>query len=191
MDLLHSIAQFAGRLLKPVRSGDGKLAAHQLHVDGWHQIVVSSPAFADGGRIPEAHAGADGRSPPLRFSSLPADTREVAVLCEDPDAPMPRPFVHWVVFGIPPDAGELDEGLPPSAAPLASGLQQGRNTMRKDGWIGPTPPPGHGVHHYHFQVFALDARTFMRAPVDRGRLVDAMKGHIIGFGELVGIYEAT
>ena len=191
MDLLHAIAQLAGRLMKPLRAGERNLAAHRLFVAGWHNVVVSSPAFADGARIPAAHAGADGRSPPLRFSSLPSGTREVAVLVEDPDAPMPRPFVHWVVFGIPPEAGELDEGLPPSAAPLASGVQQGCNSMRKDGWIGPTPPPGHGVHRYHFEVFALDRRLDVRAPVDRARLVEAMKSHIIGFGELVGTYEAA
>ena len=191
MDVLHSIAQLAGRVMRPLRSGDDKLAAHELHVAGWHNVIVSSPAFADGARIPEIYAGADGRSPPLRLSSLPSGTREVALVCEDPDAPMPRPFVHWVVFGIPPEAGELDEGLPPSGAPLTSGVQQGRNTMRKDGWIGPTPPPGHGVHRYHFQLFALDRRLDVSAPVDRARLVEAMKGHIIGFGELVGTYEAT
>ncbi len=191
MDLWHSIAHLAGRLIKPLRSGDSSLASHQLYVAGWHNVVVSSPAFADGARIPEPHAGADGRSPPLQLSSLPPGTREVAVLCEDPDAPMPRPFVHWVVLGIAPELGELEEGLPPSSAPLASGVQQGRNTMRRYGWFGPTPPPGHGVHHYHFQVFALDRRLDVRAPVDRARLVEAMRGHVIGFGELVGTYEVS
>ncbi len=61
--------------------------------------------------------------------------------------------------------------------------------MGKDGYLGPLPPPGHGPHHYHFQLFALDSRLDVRAPVDRARLLEAMKGHIIGFGELVGVYE--
>jgi len=190
MDLLHSIAHAAGRLIKPLRAGERRLAAHRLFVDGWHNVVVGSSAFADGARIPAVYAGADGRSPPLHFSSLPEGTRELVVLCEDPDAPLPKPFVHWIVVGIAPDLGELPEGLPPAAVPLISGVQQGRNTMRKDGYIGPTPPPGHGVHRYHFQLFALDRRLELRAPIDRERLITAMKGHIIGFGELVGTYEA-
>ena len=191
MDLLHSLAGLAGRLMKPLRSGERHLAHHRLGLDGLDRIDVTSPAFADGARIPAAYAGSDGRSPPLRFAALPESARELVVMCEDPDAPLPRPFVHWIVLGLPPSLDELPEGLPPSPAPLASGAQQGRNTLRKDGWIGPTPPPGHGVHHYHFEVFALDRRIDVRAPIDRGRLVEAMKGHVIGFGELVGTYEAT
>jgi Raf kinase inhibitor-like YbhB/YbcL family protein len=190
MDLLQSLAELAGRLMKPLRSGERHLAAQHLRLVGVERIDVTSAAFRDGARIPGAYAGSDGRSPPLRFEPLPDGTREVVVLCEDPDAPLPRPFVHWIVFGLPATARELPEGLPPSDAPLGTGAQQGRNTLRKDGYVGPTPPPGHGVHHYHFQVFALDMRLDVRAPVDRGRLVDAMKGHVIGFGELIGTYEA-
>jgi Raf kinase inhibitor-like YbhB/YbcL family protein len=191
MDLTHSLARLAGRLMKPLRAGDDRLASHRLFVAGRHNLDVSSPAFADGERIRDEYAGADGRSPPLRWSSCPPTARELVLLCEDPDAPLPRPFVHWIVFGIAPDLEELPEGLPPVAVPLSHGVQQGRNTMRKDGWIGPTPPPGHGVHHYHFQLFALDRRLDVRAPVDRARVVAAMKGHIIGFGEVIGTYEKT
>jgi Raf kinase inhibitor-like YbhB/YbcL family protein len=190
MDVLHSLAQFAGRLFKPLRSGERYLAALRLGVTGRPRIVVSSPAFGDGEPIPDEYAGSDGRSPPLAFGALPTNTRELAVLCEDPDAPLPRPFVHWIVFGLPPTVQSLPEGLPPVAVPLTSSAHQGRNTMRKDGWVGPMPPPGHGVHHYYFEVFALDARIDVHAPVDRGRLVEAMKDHIIGYGELVGTYEA-
>jgi Raf kinase inhibitor-like YbhB/YbcL family protein len=191
MDLLHSIAHFAGRLLRPLRSGEPKLAAQRLQVTAMSRIYVSSRAFTDGTTIPEAYVGDDGRSPPLQFSAPPAGTRELVLLCEDPDAPLPRPFVHWIAFGIAPDLGELPEGLPPSPVPLASGVHQGRNTLRKDGYAGPAPPPGHGPHRYHFQLFALDSRLDATAPVDRARLLDAMKGHVIGFGELVGIYEIT
>ncbi len=183
------MAHFAGRLLRPLRAGDAKLAAHRLHVEGLTRVYVSSSAFADGGAIPDKYAGEQGRSPPLQLAAPPPETQELVLLCEDPDAPLPRPFVHWIVVGIPPDLEELAEGLPPSPAPLVSGAQQGRNTMGKDGYLGPTPPPGHGPHHYHFQLFALDSRLDVRAPVDRARLLEAMKGHIIGFGELVGIYE--
>lgn len=189
MDLLHSIAHFAGRLMRPLRSGEHALAWHRLDVAALAHVDISSPAFAHNGNIPDAYAGDSGRSPPLHFGTPPRNTKELVLLCEDPDAPLPRPFVHWIAFGITPDVGELPEGLPPSAAPLVSGVHQGRNTMRKDGYVGPAPPPGHGPHHYHFQVFALDSRLDATAPVTRARLVDAMRGHIIGFGELIGIYE--
>jgi Raf kinase inhibitor-like YbhB/YbcL family protein len=189
MDLLHSMAHFAGRLLRPLRAGESKLAAHRLHVESLARIYVSSPAFTDGGAIPDKYAGDQGRSPPLQFAAPPAETQELVLLCEDPDAPLPRPFVHWIVVGIAPDLEELSEGLPPLQAPLVSGVSQGRNTMGKDGYLGPMPPPGHGPHHYHFQLFALDSRLNVRAPIDRARLLEAMKGHIIGFGELVGVYE--
>jgi Raf kinase inhibitor-like YbhB/YbcL family protein len=191
MEITHTVARLAGRLLRPLRAGVDHLASRQLGVDRLRNITIASPAFADGARIPDEHAGSDGRSPPIRFGAPPAGTRELVLLCEDADIPMPRAFVHWIVFGITPDAAELPEGLPPVAAPLSSGAQQGRNTMRKDGWIGPTPPPGHGAHHYHFQLFALDRRLDVRAPVDRARLLRAMKDHIIGFGEVVGTYEKT
>ena len=191
MDLTQSLARFAGRLLRPVRAGERRLASRQLGVVDWHHIAVKSRAFANGDRIPDAHAGSDGRSPPIRFGMLPESTRELVLLCEDADIPMPRAFVHWIVIGIPPDLDELREGLPPVATPLTNGVQQGRNTMGKDGWIGPMPPPGHGAHHYHFQLFALDRRIDVQAPVDRARVVRAMRGHIIGFGEVVGTYENT
>ena len=179
--------------MRPLRAGEQRLASRQLgvDVDRWRNVRLASPAFADGARIPDEHAGSDGRSPPLVFAAPPEGTCELVLLCEDPDIPLPRPFVHWIVFGIGPDLDELPDGLPPVGAPLSFGVQQGRNSMRKDGWIGPTPPPGHGAHRYHFQLFALDRRLDVRAPVDRARLLRTMRGHIIGFGEVVGTYEKT
>ncbi|HWE27014.1 MAG TPA: YbhB/YbcL family Raf kinase inhibitor-like protein, partial [Polyangia bacterium] len=115
--------------------------------------------------------------------------QELVVLCEDPDAPKPQPFVHWIVTGVPPDTTELLEGLPPSPTPLSSGAAQGRNDMGKHGYYGPEPPPGHGVHHYHFQVFAVDRALDVRTPADRDALVQALRGHVVGWGELVGTYE--
>ena len=190
MDILHSLAGFAGRLMKPLRSGERHLASRHLNATAARALEITSPAFADGAPMPDAYAGSDGRSPPLRFGAVPPETRELVLLVEDSDAPLPRPFVHWILFGLPRDAGELPEGLPPSAVPLASGAQQGRNTLRRDGYLGPTPIPGHGVHRYHFQLFALDGRIDVRVPVDRWRLIEAMRGRIIAFGELVGTYEA-
>ncbi len=187
MDIKGSVAHLAGRLLKPLRSGADKLAQHRLPAEE-RTLVVESDAFAEGAPIPDAYAGAHGRSPSVRWSNVPPDTRELVLLCEDPDAPMPKPFVHWIVYGLGPEARSLPEGLPPTGAPLEGGVQQGRNSMRSDGYLGPMPPPGHGVHHYHFQLFALNARLDLEAPVDRDQLVAEMRDHVLAIGELVGTY---
>jgi len=188
VDVTHNLAALAGRILRPLRAGDEKLAANK---EGRleHAIRLESPAFADGARIPDPFAGKDGRSPPLRWSGVPAKARELVLICEDPDAPLPKPFVHWTVYDVAPSVTELPEGLPPTGQPLANGAIQGRNSMGRDGWIGPTPPPGHGVHHYHFQLFALDGRLDLEAPVDRDKLVEAMRGRVLATGEIVGTYE--
>lgn len=187
MDVKGTLAHLAGRIIKPIRSGEDELAGKK--VETGPIITVESSSFPRDGRIPDGYAGDDGRSPELRWSNVPDGTAELVVLCEDPDAPMPRPFVHWIVYGIPPDTTELSEGLPPTGAPLGNGIQQGRNSMKKEGYFGPAPPPGHGVHHYHFQVFAVDEPLDLSAPVDRDQLVDAMRDHVLAIGEVVGTYE--
>src|SRR5687768_3372233 len=114
---------------------------------------IESPAFALGQRIPVLHTG-DGQdvSPALTWAGLPAGTRELALVVDDPDAPTPEPWVHWVVYQIPADAAGLPEGVPPGDAGIAApaGAAQGRNTFGRIGYGGPAPPRGHGTHHYHF-----------------------------------------
>jgi hypothetical protein len=164
------------------------VAARRLGL-GAPTLTVESPAFQPGRPIPAAHAGAHGRSPALRIGRLPANARELVLLCEDPDAPKEKPFVHWIVTGLPAGSTELPEGLPPSGAPLGSGAVQGKNDMGKPGYYGPEPPIGHGVHHYHFQVFAVDEGFEAPAPLDRDRLVEALDDHVIAWGELIGTFE--
>ena len=188
MELKETLSRVAGRLIKPLRSGEEKLAWHRLGLEV-ASLYVESSAFADGTAIPDVYAGEHGRSPAVRWSAVPPETREIVLLVEDPDAPFPRPFVHWIVYGIGPTETMLPEGLPPTGLPLASGAIQGRNTMHRDGYVGPMPPKGHGVHHYHVQVFALDARLDLAAPGDRDHLVRAMRGHVVGFRQRVGTYE--
>jgi Raf kinase inhibitor-like YbhB/YbcL family protein len=164
------------------------IAARKLGLDRG-SISVESPSFRNGQPIPDRHAGGHGRSPALKWSAPPPRTREIVVLCEDPDAPMPEPFVHWIVTGLPADTVELSEGQPPSSKPLASGAVQSRNDVGKDGYYGPEPPRGHGVHRYHFQVLAVDRPLQLRAPIHRDQLVEALRGHVIGWGDLIGTYE--
>jgi Raf kinase inhibitor-like YbhB/YbcL family protein len=102
----------------------------------------------------------------------------------------PKPFAHWVVIGLPSDARSLTEGVT-SATPLPGLAMQGKNSAGGRGYTGPKPPPGHGVHHYHFQVFALGEPSGLQGDVDRDAVVAAIRGKIIASGELVGTYEVT
>jgi len=156
-------------------------------------IVVGSPTLVADQPIPRDYTP-DGRnvSPPLTWSQLPAGTKELAVICEDPDAGNPPPFSHWVVYKIPATAKGLPEGLPidPAAALPAeiAGAIQGVSGFRRPIYRGPAPPPGK-PHHYHFVVYALDANLDLKPGLNRAELLEAIKGHVIGKGELVAIYE--
>src|SRR5215468_10586403 len=109
-------------------------------------IVISSSAFESQRAIPTKHTGegADA-SPPLKWSGLPAGTKELALICDDPDAPTPKPWVHWVLYRLAPTLSGLEEGG-------NGGGLEGVNDFRRKGYGGPMPPPGHGVHHYHFKL---------------------------------------
>jgi Raf kinase inhibitor-like YbhB/YbcL family protein len=173
-------------------------AGHVALAQSSQKISVTSPTLKDGETIPGQYTP-DGRndSPPLAWSGVPASAKELAVVCEDPDAGNPPPFVHWVVYKIPATAKGLPEALPIDPATKMpadlAGAVQGANGFRRAIYRGPAPPPGK-PHHYHFVVYALDAPVATNAgqpPMTRGELLDAIKGHIIGQGELVALYERT
>lgn len=157
-------------------------------------LTVTSTAFAPGTPIPVQYTG-DGtdQSPPLAWAGQPAGTREFALICDDPDAPTAEPWVHWVVYKIPANVASLPEGIPAKPELVAPDpMLQGKNSWnsgRTIGYRGPAPPRGHGVHHYHFQVFALDDDLRLEAGLDKQELLDAMQGHIVARGELVGTYQ--
>lgn len=156
-------------------------------------IAVTSPALKANEPIPRDYT-ADGRnmSPPLAWSNVPAGTRQLAVVCEDPDAGNPPPFVHWVIYNIPATATGLPENVPfePDAPMPASiaGAVQGVSGFRRPIYRGPAPPPGK-THHYHFVVYALDASLDLKPGLTRADLLSAIQGHVIGQGELVATYE--
>ena len=112
-------------------------------------IRVTSDAFAPGAAIPTRYSGdGDDVSPPLKWSGVPKNTKELALIVEDPDAPQAEPFVHWVIYKIPADATGLAEGVPAQARLTSSaGAVQGKNSFKRIGYGGPKPPPGHGTHH--------------------------------------------
>jgi len=154
-------------------------------------MKISSKTFADGAAIPARHT-ADGQdlSPALEWSGLPDGAVELAIICDDPDAPRPQPWVHWVIYKIPASATGLPEGLPPQEN-LSSpkGAMQGMNTWPTLGYRGPAPPRGHGTHHYYFKLYVLDQALPLKPGMTKDQLLAAMKGHVIGQAELVGTYK--
>jgi Raf kinase inhibitor-like YbhB/YbcL family protein len=156
-------------------------------------IAVASPTLKADEMMPRDYTP-DGRnvSPPLTWTNVPSAATQLAVVCEDPDAGNPPPFVHWVIYNIPPTAKGVPEGVPiePDAPmPLEiAGAVQGTSGFRRAIYRGPAPPPGK-PHHYHFVVFALDANLSLKPGLTRAELLEATNGHVIGRGELVAIYE--
>ena len=149
-------------------------------------IKISSSAFAEGGLIPPKYA-CDGQdvSPPLAWDSAPGGTKSVALICDDPDAPMGT-FVHWVLYNLPAETTELPEDVPRQAA-LSDGARQGKNDFGRIGYGGPCPPGG--THRYYFKIYALDAVIDPDRPgLTKANILKAMKGHILGEGQLMGKY---
>lgn len=183
------IKSLIGHMLRPIHSSNDKLASSEA--PGPAFISIFSTSFDAGMPIPKRHTQEENSiSPELQWDHVPPDARELVLVCEDPDAPKPSPIVHWIVYNIPPSLRGLPEGLPVSAT-IPGGMRQGRNYSGIEGYIGPMPPLGHGVHHYHFQLFALDQPLHFSESPDRDQLVKAMAGHVLAQGELIGTYERT
>jgi Raf kinase inhibitor-like YbhB/YbcL family protein len=147
------------------------------------ELTVLSTAFVMGATIPKEFC-CSPVSPPLSWSQAPAGTKSIAVLCDDPDAPG-GDWVHWVLFNLPPETQKLDQGVP-KGAKLANGAIQGLNDYDANGYNGPCPPPGRGQHRYFYKVFALDAKLPLGPDARKGDLIEAMEGHILAKGELMG-----
>ncbi|MFW6146031.1 MAG: YbhB/YbcL family Raf kinase inhibitor-like protein [Planctomycetota bacterium] len=151
---------------------------------------LTSTAFSDGERIPMRYT-ADGEniSPPLQWVNLPEGTRELALIVEDPDAPRPTPWVHWLIYRIDATYPYLPAGIDPVPLPeVPPGARQGANSATTIGYRGPSPPPGSGVHHYHFRLYALDAPLTAVPGLDKAGLLGAVADHVLETAELVGTY---
>lgn len=145
-------------------------------------LKVSSSAFAPLGPIPERHTGdAEDLSPPLEWSGVPDGTAAFAVICHDPDAPLVDGFTHWVLYGIPADVTSLAEGTDRFVA--------GTNSFGNTGYNGPAPPPGHGVHHYYFWVYALDRDLDLEPGLDRRTVLERIEDHVVEQNRLIGTYQ--
>lgn len=132
-----------------------------------------------------------GISPPLQWSSLPSGTQSLARMMEDPDAIAPLPFVHWTIIDLPPSLRSLPANVRKAFAPLrGQAARQGSNSKSEPGYFGPRPPAGDPPHHYHFQIFALDTRLDLPDGFNRHALLQAMRGHVLAEGELIGLFQA-
>ncbi len=158
------------------------------------KLSVSSMAFQSRSPIPTKYTG-DGQdvSPPLTWSGAPNRVQQWALICDDPDAPTPEPWVHWVLYSIPASVTSLPEGIKTDATlDNPKGALQGKNSWpegRTTGYRGPAPPKGHGVHHYHFKVYALDTALSLKPGLSKPELFKAIEPHVLANGELIGTYE--
>jgi hypothetical protein len=180
-----------GFLLRGRRAGEAKLAwNHPAVTSAPVNMTLTSNWFEDGGVMPDRAAGPGigaNTSPPLTWSAPPAGTRELALIVEDPDAPLRRPVVHLSLLGLSPDLRELAPG--DLNAPAPGGGRYGRGTFGRAGYLGPRPLPGHGPHRYVFQLLALDRPAGGPGELDLPRWLEAISGSVIGRTKLTGVYQ--
>jgi len=162
------------------------IAQAQQKGRGVVKLQIKSPAFEEGGTIPEKYT-CDGEniSPPLSWTSPPEGTKSLVLICDDPDAPMGT-WVHWVLFGLSPRTSTLPEGVPARKV-ILGGAKQGINDFRKIGYGGPCPPRG-PAHRYFFKLYALDSELTVDAGATKAEVLKAMEGHVLAEGQLIGRY---
>jgi len=183
--MLENLPAWLGQALANARPGHGKLALARLGGEGLLQrngFTLRSAAFENGEALDPSFTAdeEDSVAPPLEWSAPPPGTQELALVVEDPDAPTPEPFCHWLVWGLAPQQGKLLEGETPPRV--------GKNSFGNSEWLLPDPPTGHGPHDYVFQLFALDLPLALMPGATRGDLIEAMEGHVIGAAALTATY---
>jgi len=189
--MLEKLPDVVGHALRGQRAGLDKTAFQAVDLrGGMAALAVSSLAFADHAPIPERYtADGEGVSPPLQWGGVPAAAASVLLIVEDADSPTPQPLVHAIVVGLPTGDGALPEAALPSRDNDGAGLQVGRNSYLQASWLPPDPPPGHGVHRYAFQVFALEAGARFDGEPGREAVLEAIRDHGLASGRLIGTYE--
>ena len=189
--MLEKLPEAVGHALRGQRAGLEKIAFQAVDLRaGMAALTVSSLAFIDHAPIPARYtADGPGVSPPLQWIGVPPGAASLALIVEDADAPTPQPLVQAIVVDLAADDGALAEAALPSGDHEGIGLHVGRNSYLQATWLPPDPPPGHGVHRYAFQLFALAAgATFDRTP-GREALLAAIQEHGLASGCLIGTYE--
>jgi Raf kinase inhibitor-like YbhB/YbcL family protein len=156
-------------------------ASSSKEVSAMAALQITSPAFQNNGHIPRQYT-CDGRdiNPPLMIANVPQRAKSLALICDDPDAPIGI-WVHWVIWNIDPGVKEIKENTVPTSAIV------GINDFRNHSYGGPCPPSG--THRYFFKVYALDTVLGISPNSTKADLEKAMKGHILAQGELIGLYK--
>ncbi len=150
-------------------------------------LKLQSTAFKEGERVPDKYTcNGENISPPLSWNKTENTFKSWALILEDPDAPRGI-FTHWVIYNIPANITSLPEAVP-TTEKIQNGALQGKNDAMKLGYTGPCPPPG-PVHHYNFNLYALDNMLNLSAGASKQQLLDTIQGHIISQGKLTGIYQ--
>ena len=184
-----------GRILRPLRSGPNNIAGNDKRIAAPTTLEISSPEFANRTTMPAAYRGKDALSPPLYWSNVPAETRELVLIAEDVDVPFPAPLVHAIVYDIPPEQTGIAAGAIPSAkiggTDRAGTLKLGKAAGFAPGYLPVTPIPSHGPHRYVYQLFALDMQLpAFASPPSKKAILAAMAGHVIARGATIGLAEA-
>lgn len=153
---------------------------------GGEQMKITSSAFEEGEMIPAKYTCDDADiSPQLKWSNIPEGAKTIAIISDDPDAPVGT-WVHWVLYNLPASIAELPENIPPDET-LSNGAKQGKSDFGRIGYGGPCPPGG--THRYYFKVYALDKELDLEPGATKAELLEAMKGHIVAEGQLMGRYK--
>ena len=150
-------------------------------------IKTTSPSFAEGQSIPSKYT-CDGEnlSPPLSWDQVPEAANCFTLICDDPDAPAGT-WVHWVLYDLPATMKELPEAVE-AKEELPNTARQGSNDFKRIGYGGPCPPKG-GPHRYYFKLYALDKKLDLKPGATKSQVEDAMRGHILSEGRLMGTYK--
>jgi Raf kinase inhibitor-like YbhB/YbcL family protein len=189
-EVLEKLPEAIGHALEHQRAGIEKILFHgERRPEETGRIEITSTAFAPGAALPRRFtADGEGVSPPLSWHHVLDEAAVLAVIVEDADSPTPEPLVHAIIVDIDPREVGFVEGLfsgPPETVPE----KLGRNSYLTLGWLPPDPPPGHGVHRYAFQVFALGAGEPLSKAPGRGELAAAIHKRSLGRGCLIGTYQ--
>lgn len=192
--MLEKLPDAIGEALGDIRAGLANTMFNDVGLrQGMGMIVLSSLAFADHAPMPDKYtADGSGLSPPLHWSGVPASATEVVLIVEDADSPTPQPLVHAIAHSLPTgdeDDGALAEGTLSAVNEAQPLVPMGRNSLMQARWLAPDPPPGHGVHRYVFQVFALGPGVSLPDTPGRDALRTALLERGLASGCLIGTYE--
>ncbi|HEY8605633.1 MAG TPA: YbhB/YbcL family Raf kinase inhibitor-like protein [Noviherbaspirillum sp.] len=186
--MLEKLPSAIGHALHHRRAGLEKISFNQIDLRaGTASLQLTSLAFGDHEAMPARFtADGEGTSPPLEWTGVPVEAVSLALIVEDADAPTPQPLVHAIAVDLPPHDSTLTEGALDSKELEG---QVGRNSYLLTGWLPPDPPPGHGVHRYAFQLFALEEGPPFSGTPGRDALMKAIQERAIASGCLIGTYE--